>query len=55
MLVDEIGATINPIWCTYGPAPNAGYLIDQDGTIAAAQTWFDAASMRTAIEGVLAR
>jgi hypothetical protein len=50
-LVDDLtpGGLANPFWCTYGTAPNAGYVIRRDGTIATVQTWFDA----TAIESVL--
>jgi len=41
MLVDDLtpGATNNPIWCTYGPAPYAGYVIGQDGVIVASEIW----------------
>ena len=38
---------MNPFWCTYGTAPNAGYVIRRDGTLAAVQTWFDAAAIET--------
>lgn len=49
LLIDELGAQNNPVWCTYGPAPNAAFLIAMDGEIVAAQTWFDSASMEDAI------
>ena len=38
LLVDEID---NPVWCTYGPAPNIAYLIGTDGKIIAKQDWYD--------------
>lgn len=46
MLVDEID---NPLWCTYGPAPNIAYLIGTDGTVIAKQGWYEPAKMETAI------
>lgn len=46
VLVDEID---NPLWCTYGPAPNIAYLIGTDGTIVTRQDWFDPAGMESAI------
>lgn len=44
MLVDalDLDALVNPVWCTYGPAANAAYVIRQDGTIAYAAKWTDA-------------
>jgi len=38
LLVDEID---NPVWCTYGPAPNIAYLIGTDGKIIYKQGWYD--------------
>ena len=38
LLVDEID---NPVWCTYGPAPNIAYLIGTDGKIIAKQGWYN--------------
>jgi len=38
LLVDEID---NPVWCTYGPAPNIAYLIGTNGKIIAKQGWYD--------------
>jgi hypothetical protein len=46
VLVDEID---NPLWCTYGPAPNIAYLIGTDGTIVTRQDWFNPTGMETAI------
>jgi len=31
----------NPVWCTYGPAPNIAYFIGTDGKIIAKQGWYD--------------
>lgn len=39
----------NPIWSTYGTAPDAAFLITPDGTIAEAQLWLRIATMRQAI------
>lgn len=41
LLVDDLTprAQNNPGWCTYGPAPYAGYLIGQDGVIVASEIW----------------
>jgi hypothetical protein len=38
VLVDEMD---NPIWCTYGQAPNIAYLIRTDGRIVLKQDWYD--------------
>ena len=38
VLVDEID---NPVWCTYGPAPNSAYLIGIEGSIILKQSWYD--------------
>jgi hypothetical protein len=46
VLVDEID---NPVWCTYGPAPNIAYLIGKDGKIVAKQGWFDGVRMEMSI------
>jgi hypothetical protein len=50
VLVDEID---NPLWCTYGPAPNNAYLIGTDGTIIAKQGWYQPEEMRSAIDTYL--
>ncbi len=60
-MVRELGITIpvlidemdNPVWCTYGPAPNIAYLIDTDGKIVAKQGWYKPELMKTAIEEYL--
>jgi len=46
VLVDEMD---NPVWCTYGQAPNIGYLIGTDGRIVARQRWYDPGQMESAI------
>lgn len=35
MLVDGLDpdGIVNPVWCTYGTAPNATYIIDQEGLV----------------------
>jgi len=49
MLLDDLDTLINPVWCTYGPAPSSGFLIAQDGTIVAAQLWTDVDALEIAI------
>ena len=41
MLIDGLGPDVpaNPVWCTYGTAPNAAFVIDTDGTIVLSQLW----------------
>ncbi len=46
VLVDKMD---NPLWCTYGPAPNIAYLIGTDGKIATKQGWYNPEEMETAI------
>lgn len=46
VLVDEMD---DPVWCTYGAAPNAAYLIGTDGTVVTRQAWFDPGEMESAI------
>ena len=36
VLVDRMD---NPVWCTFGPAPNIAYLIDIDGTVIEKLVW----------------
>ena len=43
----------NPVWCTYGPCPNCAYLINQQGIIEEAQTWFEDTDMESAINDLL--
>jgi hypothetical protein len=54
-LVDglDMDGLINPVWCTYGPAPNATYLIGQDGIIRLAERWTDGAHVEAAIRELL--
>lgn len=46
VLVDEMD---NPLWCTYGPAPNIAYLIGTDGKIVTKQDWYNPEEMESAI------
>ena len=47
MLVDDVRPSTgedvpaNPVWCTYGTAPNAAFVIDRDGRIVSGQLWAD--------------
>jgi hypothetical protein len=45
---------INPVWCTYGTAPNSTYVIGQDGTIVLASRWTDVAEIEPALRALLA-
>jgi hypothetical protein len=51
LLIDEID---NPVWCTYGPAPNIAYLIGTDGTVVEKQAWYQPQEMEAAILDYLA-
>jgi hypothetical protein len=35
----------NPVWCSWGPAPNPGWLLSQSGEVKLAQPWFDGDAM----------
>jgi hypothetical protein len=39
----------DPVWCTWGPAPNAGFFVLQNHTVALAQTWFSLPEMNASI------
>ncbi len=43
----------NPLWCTYGPAPNSAYLIDRNGVLRVVQEWVDVPALEAAIDQVL--
>jgi len=55
LFVDDLspGALNNPVWCTYGPAPNSAYLIRQDGIIEFSQEWLDVGEMEREIDQLL--
>jgi hypothetical protein len=40
---------INPVWCTYGPAPNSTYIIWQDGIIRFAESWTNPENVEAAL------
>jgi len=50
VLIDEID---NPVWCTYGPAPDIAYLIDRNGIIVEKQGWYQPDLMETVIDKYL--
>lgn len=52
-VIEVVEPVDNPFWCTYGTAPNAAYLIKQDGTFEAVHDWFDAPTMVSSIEAML--
>jgi len=39
----------DPVWCTWGPAPNAGWLINTNGTVVVSQPWFQPHEMDKAM------
>jgi hypothetical protein len=49
LLIDDLSKQVNPVWCTYGPAPNSAFLIGSDGVIVVAQLWADVGRMEGAI------
>lgn len=51
VLIDELAppASVDPVWCTYGPAPNSAFLIRQDGMLEVVQVWLDVEAMQAAI------
>ena len=55
MLLDDLTpmALNNPMWCTYGPAPNCAFLIGQDGRFIEAQQWLDMGAMKAALDNLL--
>lgn len=61
-MVRELGITLpvlidkmdNPVWSTYGPAPNSAYLIGTDGTIVEKQGWYQPELMDATITTYLA-
>lgn len=50
ILIDEMD---NPIWCTYGQAPNIAYLIRTDGRIILKQEWYDPEKMEEFIRAYI--
>ncbi len=46
VLIDEMD---NPVWCTYGPAPNIAYLIGTGGSIVEKEQWYQPQQMEAAI------
>jgi hypothetical protein len=55
MLIDDLTPRTrnNPVWCTYGPTPNSGYLIGQDGRIIASHLWVQPNEIEEAIDSLL--
>lgn len=43
----------DPMWCTYGPAPNSGYLISMTGKVILSQKWLDIPAMENTINELL--
>lgn len=57
LLIDDLvpGQRTNPLWCTYGPAPNSAYLIRQDGALDKVQEWVDVDAMEQAIDNLIGK
>ncbi len=51
-VIEVVEPLDNPFWCTYGTAPNAAYLIGQDGQLHAVHDWFDAPTLVGSIEAL---
>ena len=43
----------NSVWCTYGPAPNFGYVIAQDGTVVLSQDWLREGDIENSIQNLI--
>ncbi len=60
-MIQELGITVpvlidemdNPLWCTYGPAPNIAYLIGTDGIVIEQQQWYQVQAMESAMNQYL--
>ena len=60
-MVEELGITVpvlidemdNPVWCTYGQAPNNAYLVDTSGKIIETESWYQPQEMAAAMETFL--
>ncbi|MGI9657916.1 MAG: hypothetical protein ACR2OD_03325 [Gaiellaceae bacterium] len=54
-LIDDLDhdGLINPVWCTYGPAPNPAFLISQHGRVVASQQWADIDEMKLSVDRLL--
>lgn len=55
MLIDGIGADVptNPVWCTYGTAPNAAFVIDRHGNIVLSQLWTDVGAIERTLRALV--
>ena len=49
----DLDDLVNPVWCTYGTAPNSTYVIGQDGVIRFAENWTDPEHVETALRELL--
>mmetsp|Transcript_21856 Transcript_21856/g.24398 ORF Transcript_21856/g.24398 Transcript_21856/m.24398 type:complete len:221 (-) Transcript_21856:87-749(-) len=55
LLIDDLepNGPNNPLWCTYGTAPNGGWLIRQDSIVDFEQYWFGVDDFRKAIQRLI--
>ena len=54
VLVDDLSTNANnPFWCTFANAPNAAFVIDQEGTITSAQVFYNPEFLEFQIQQVL--
>ena len=44
---------MNPVWCTYGTAPNPTYVIGRDGTVVLAQYKTEVDELRPVLYALL--
>jgi len=44
------GGKSNELWCSWGPAPNAAWLIASNGTVVLAQSWFNADELNATLQ-----
>jgi hypothetical protein len=50
----DLEGLVNPVWCTYGTAPNSTYLIGRDGIIRFAANWTEPDHVEAALRELLA-
>ena len=53
-LIARRGGPNNGLWCAWGPAPNAAWLIAPNGTVLLAQSWFNASELGQEMNATLA-
>ena len=46
------GTVNNGLWCAWGPAPNAAWLVAPNRTVLLAQSWFDAVEINATLRSL---